>query len=104
MSGPERASAHVPPDASAIEIESGVSASSGYGFVTLKWGPMGGQLTTREARAHALNVLGAADAADHDAVVMRWLTAQMDMPVAAAAHALADLRRARAAIEAEEDA
>jgi len=102
VSGPEGASAHIDPDASGIDVESGVSAASGYGFVTLRWGSMGGQLTTREARAHALSILGAADAADDDAVVMRWLTTTMGLAVEAAAAVLGDLRRARAALEDEE--
>ena len=99
MSGSERASAHIPPDASGIDVESGVGADSRLGYVHLRWGPMSGQLTTREARAHALSILEAADAAEHDAVVLRWLMDTLEMDVARAAHVIADLRRLRIADE-----
>jgi hypothetical protein len=93
---PRSASARIPPEASGIDVESGVSAASGYGFVTLRWGAMSGQLTPREARAHALGIIEAADAAEHDAVVMRWLVTTLSMDPVKVALVLGELRQARA--------
>ena len=59
-----------PPDASDIEITSGVSNQSGGGFVHLSWGDRSGQLTPAEAREHGLSVIAAADAAEHDSIVV----------------------------------
>jgi hypothetical protein len=86
-------------DASDIAIESGVGAMSGLGYVRLHWGTMDGQLTTREARAHALSILDAAAAADHDAAVWRWLRGKLAMSEYAAASGLKDLRDARRAVD-----
>jgi hypothetical protein len=99
----ERRSAHAEPDASGIDVESGVGSASGFGFVSLRWGAESGQLTTREARAHALSILEAADAAEHDAVVWRWLTGRMGMDPAAAGAVLVDLRRSRAELRDQGD-
>jgi hypothetical protein len=84
------------PDASGIDVSSGVSSTSGFGFVTLRWGAESGQLTTAEARAHALSLLEAADAAEFDAAVLRWMTHDLDTPIEQAAAALGALRRSRA--------
>ena len=84
-----------PPDASGIAITSGVSVFTGDGFVTLKWGIESGQLTPDEARLHALLILGAAEAAEHDAVFYRWLKERIGMPDEAAAVALVELRDMR---------
>ena len=92
-------SSNPPPDASGIDIESGVGAESHLGYVQLRWGEMGGQLTTREARDHALKILQAADAADHDAVVMRWLMTRLSMPLEAAGVVIKELRTARLEVE-----
>lgn len=94
-------SAHHPPDASEIDIESGVGFHSRLGYVQLRWGEKSGQLTTREARIHALAILDAAAAADHDTSVLRWLTTTMGMDDAGAATVLLDLRRARLAVDRE---
>ena len=63
-----------PADPSDIRINSGVSAFTGDGFVTLKWGESAGQLTPAEARAHALAILEAAEAAESDAAVWQVMT------------------------------
>jgi hypothetical protein len=102
VSDPTSASAHPKPDASDIDIEAGVGHSSRLGYVKLRWGSQSGQLTTREARAHALAILDAAAAADHDASVLRWLMRPpLNMPVESAAMALAELRKARALVDEE---
>lgn len=94
-------SSEPPRDAADIQIESGVGVMSGLGYVNLFWGPQSGQLTTKEARRHALIILDAAAAADHDAAVLRWLLERMGMPVEAASAVLVDLRKARRAVDAE---
>jgi hypothetical protein len=63
---------------------------------------MSGQLTTREARAHAQSIIEAADAAEHDAVVLRWLMDALGQDLTRAAGAIAALRRYRAEVEAQE--
>lgn len=75
--------------------------SSRLGYVRLAWGSNAGQLTTREARTHALSIIDAAAAADHDAAVLRWLMDKLEMPVETAAAALMDLRSARRAVDEE---
>lgn len=97
-------SSNPPPDASEIGIESGVGAASGLGYVHLRWGDQAGQLTTSEARKHALAIIVAADAADHDAAVWRLLKKRMALGNADAAALLKELRAMRAAVDAEGDA
>jgi hypothetical protein len=58
-----------PADPSGIDVYSGVSAKTGFGFVTLRWGDQHGQLTPDDARRHALSILAAAEAAEHDSAV-----------------------------------
>jgi len=60
-------------DNSNIRVDSGVSLFTGDGYVSLKWGEQAGQLTIAEARAHALSILGAAEAADTDSALWRYL-------------------------------
>lgn len=60
--------------ASRIDIESIVSGRTFEPMVQLTWGDQSGQLTPGEARRHALSILEAADAAESDAFVFRWLT------------------------------
>lgn len=99
--GPRAMSSKPPRDASDIDIQSGVGAESRLGYVWLRWGEMKGQLTTREAREHALHILDAAAAADHDASVFRWLIETMEMTELVASTALLELRKARAAVDRE---
>ena len=94
-------SSEPPPDASSIDIESGVGMMSRLGYVQLRWGQQSGQLTTREARLHALSILDAAAAADHDAAVLRWLVDTMGLPIERASAVLVDLRKARRAVDQE---
>ena len=55
-------------------FESGVSARTGQPFVHIRWGDETGQLTTAEAREHALNMLEAANAAEFDAAFVKAMT------------------------------
>jgi len=63
-----------------ISVSSGVSARNGGGFVTIRWGDMGGQLSPEEARQHALAVIEAADAAEHDAAVVAFMLSGKSWP------------------------
>jgi hypothetical protein len=84
-----------PAERPGMDINSGVSASTGDGFVSLHWGEQSGQLTIDEARAHALSILGAAEAADTDAALFRWCKAN-GMSDEQAAAMLDAIRRTRA--------
>ncbi len=88
-------------DARVIDTESGVGRGSRLGYVRLRWGEQSGQLTTREARVHALKILDAAAAADHDAAVFRWLIDELALTELAAAQALGGLREARKRVDRE---
>lgn len=64
------------PDANRIEVQSIVSAADGKPYVQLKWGDQVGQLTPDEARQHALALLDAANAAETDAGLLRFIRQQ----------------------------
>lgn len=81
--------------ASDIRIESGVSAERRDGFVVLRWGSESGQLTPEEARQHALAILGAADAAEHDAAAFNYALAAEGWDLRKAAAFIAALREFR---------
>lgn len=80
----------------AIHIESGVSGRTEEPMVTLTWGAEGAQLTVAEARQHALRILEAAEAAESDALLWRWLrdVVHVDDP-AQRAQALGEFRTLR---------
>lgn len=86
-----------PGDNSTIDITPGVSAFSGHGYVTLAWGSEGGQLTIKEARAHALGLLRAAEAAEFDAAMWAFAKSHLKADDAGAAAILVALREFRAA-------
>jgi hypothetical protein len=56
-----------------IDVESYVSNQDRHGYVSLTWGRERGKLTPSEARAHALRILEAADAAESDEFIVVWL-------------------------------
>lgn len=74
-----------------IYVSSGVAFRTRRAFVDLRWGGLRGQLSAEEARAHAMALLTAAEAAEHDAGMMRAL----DLPEEQAAKVLYLLRQAR---------
>lgn len=82
-------------DGDTIGIFSGVSAFSGQGYVQITWGAESGQLTPAEARMHALAVLEAAEAAEHDALVVAELTEGMGVEQQSALAFLVNLRGRR---------
>jgi len=72
-----------------------IVTTTGKPSVQLRWGDMGGQLTPEEARNHALAVLECAEAAIHDAAMVRWLVEKSEVPLEGAYQALFELRRFR---------
>jgi hypothetical protein len=56
-----------------IDVQSYVSNEDKHGYVSLTWGREKGKLTPAEARAHALRILEAADAAESDEFIVDWL-------------------------------
>ncbi len=78
-----------------INMESGVSAFTGKGFVTLRWGKESGQLTPEEAEQHGLAIIATAMAARHDAAVFSELTdkANLNLPKDVAARFIGSLRK-----------
>jgi len=77
-------------------LESGVNPE-GRPFVAIRWGREAGQFTPSEARAFALSVLEAAEAALHDAAFMTWLQGPpLGLDLRRAAAVLADQRQYRA--------
>lgn len=56
-----------------INVGSYVSNQDQRGYVRLVWGREEGKLTPEEARAHALRILEAAEAAESDEFIVAWL-------------------------------
>lgn len=67
-----------------LNVESGVSAFDGSPFVIVTWGHQSGQWTPEEARAHAVHVLEAAYAAEHNAALFKVLQEHASPPAVAA--------------------
>jgi len=65
-----------------IKITSLVGYATGKALINLEWGTEQGQLTSDEARAHALRVMEAAEAADQDLFFVTFLNERigLDMP------------------------
>ena len=55
-----------------LEMESGVNKELD-GFVTLRWGDMGAQLSPDDARQHGLRMLECAEACEADAALLRGM-------------------------------
>lgn len=91
-------------EASAVEMESGVSLFTGEPFVavrtlgTLDNGravTLAGQLSPTELREHAMRMLEAAEAAVQDAALLRFLDDKLGLDKAAGGRIIADLREFR---------
>lgn len=86
-------SSHDTPDT--IHIISGVSAFTGEAFCAVRWNNENGQLSPDEVREMALHWLGAAEAAEQDAVVFKMLTTDMELDIETAGRFLVRMRDLR---------
>lgn len=67
-------------DDQTIGIFSIVSAKTKEGLVQLKWGENGCQMTPEEARQHAYGILDAANAAESDSIMYKFLVDIVKLP------------------------
>lgn len=86
-----------------VNLQSIVGAASGYPMVQCRVGFEQWQWEVEDARNHALALLQVAEAAVHDAAMLRWLTlGELGLPKNAAHHAIHDLRRFRGDVDRED--
>lgn len=78
-----------------VDVQSVVSGSSGAPLVQCRVGSERWQWDPADARKHAAQVFEVAEAAEHDAVLVRWLTVSVGMSLQKAAASLQDLRQFR---------
>ena len=62
-----------------ISVQSIICSRTGEPLVLLEWGKESGAVKPDVARAYALSILGAAAAAEADAVVVRWADKELGM-------------------------
>ena len=82
-------------DASTIWVESIISNRTKAGLVNIRWGNMSAQLSVKAARAHAMGILEAAEAADTDALLYRYFTTKLGSTPEMFAGFIQDFRAAR---------
>lgn len=82
-------------DSETINITSVVSARNNMPFVQMKWGDMGCQMTPDEAREHAYGILDAANAAETDSIMLRFLADKIGVETQDAADVLREFRTFR---------
>jgi hypothetical protein len=80
-----------------IDVTSIVSSRTKEGIVQFKWNAEDGQLTPDEARAHALGIIEAAEAAETDAFLVEFLTTKLKTTFETAIVILRDFRAFREA-------
>ncbi len=78
-----------------IHIESIVSGADGRPYVTLEWGTQSGQLTPNEARMHAMSLMEATDAAESDALIVKFLREKVGASDSAVVGVLSEFREYR---------
>lgn len=79
-----------------ILVKSLVGYHSGEPLVEFEWGEKKGQLTSTEARAHALKILEAADAAESDLFLWEFATSTIGATTGGAAKLIDQFRQFRA--------
>ncbi len=75
-----------------INISSIVSAKTQLPYVQLKWGKEGCQMSPEEARAHAYAILDAANAAETDAIMVRFMSDRVGLEAEQYGQVLQDFR------------
>lgn len=78
-----------------ILVTSLVGYKTGEPLVELAWGDQKGQLSSAEARAHAYRILQAADAAESDLFIWRFMTDTIGVSTDAAARVITEFRKFR---------
>ncbi len=78
-----------------INISSVISSRDGRPFVQLKWSGDGCQLTPDEARQHAYRILDAANAAETDSIMVRFLQERVGIDFKSIVPILRDFREFR---------
>lgn len=78
-----------------IEVRSMLGMDSGQPLVQMQCNEESVIMSTRDARALALNILSAAESGESDWAVFRYLTERADMSVDASAHMISGLRAYR---------
>lgn len=89
---PECATRQDPPNT--LFVHSGVTNNL-RPFVHLAWGGERGQLTPDELRTYAFSLLAAAEAAESDSMVLRFVTEKAAIPLDLLGGMLTELRRYR---------
>lgn len=90
----------IQPSPDVIAVQSIVGARTGDPYVQCRIGLEQWQWDIDTARHHAMAVLTCAEAAVHDAAMIRWMTlGEMDAPPEVAWQAVADLRRFRGDVD-----
>jgi hypothetical protein len=82
-------------DRNMIWASSSVHADDRAPWVHLQWADKSGMLTPDEARQFALSVLDAAEAAEHDAFLVRFLTDNIESDFSTAIAVLREFREMR---------
>lgn len=82
-------------DRNTIRVESMVAFRDKQPYVKLRWGDLTAQLTPNEARAHAMIILEAADAAVNDAFLIYFFEQKLHQESATAAAILSEYRAYR---------
>lgn len=76
-----------------IKIASRVGSRTGLPMVEFHWGAESGELNPHEARMHALAILAAADAAEGDAFLVKFLMKSLKFDMMQAVHLLSEFRQ-----------
>lgn len=91
------------PEAEEIHVSSGIGANTGAAYVTLALSAPAVQLLASQARAIALQILEAAEAAESDLFLVRFAAEIGGAEQATSAHMLADFRAFRARLRDRQD-
>lgn len=78
-----------------LMVTSMVGANDGAPMVRLSWGPVAGELTPAEARAHGSLMYESAEAAETDALLFEWVATELKGDKRAGAVLVHKLRNAR---------
>ena len=75
-----------------IDVTSLIASRDLRPFVSIRWGQMACQLTPEEARQHAYGILEAAEAAESDSIMIRFLQEKVGLEKADLSQILQEFR------------